>query len=43
MEELGHEVVVAEPEFKVVVVGLEKDPHLPEVSGPQEPPVGLEA
>ena len=34
LEELGHEVVAAE---------LEKGPHLPEVSEPQEPPVGLEA
>ena len=42
-EELGHEVAVAEPKFVIVAVGLEKGPHLLEVSGPQEPPVGLEA
>ena len=32
LEELGLEVVVAEPEFRVVAVGLEKGPHSPEVS-----------
>ena len=42
-KELGHEVVVAEPEFGVVVAGLEKGSHLPEVSEPKEPSVGLEA
>ena len=42
-EELGHEVAATEPEFEVVAAGLEKGPHLPEVLGPQEPLVGLEA
>ena len=42
-KELGHEAVAVEPEFEVVTVGLEKGPHSPEVSRPQEPPVGLEA
>ena len=41
-EELGHVVVAAEPEFEVVVAGLEKGPHLPKVLEPQESPVGLE-
>ena len=41
-EELGHGVVAVEPEFEVVVVGLEKGPHSPEVLGPQESPVGSE-
>ena len=40
-EELEHEVTVAEPEFAIVAAGLEKGSHLPEVSKPQEPPVGL--
>ena len=40
-EELGHEVVAAKLEF--VAAGIEKGPHLPEVSEPQELPVGLEA
>ena len=40
---LGHEVAAAEPEFVIVAAGLEKGPHLPEVSEPQEPLVGLEA
>ena len=34
---------MAEPEFIIVVVGLEKGPHFPEVLEPQEPPVGLGA
>ena len=42
-EELEHVVVAAEPEFEVVAVELEKGPHLPEVSRPQKPSVGLEA
>ena len=42
-EELEHEVVAAEPEFVIVAAGLEKSPHFPEVSGPQEPSVGLGA
>ena len=42
-EELEHEAAAVEPEFAIVVAGLEKDLHLPEVSEPQEPPVGLEA
>ena len=42
-EELEHEVVAAEPEFIIMVAGLEKGPHLPEVSEPQESSVGLEA
>ena len=42
-KELEHEVVVAEPEFAIVAVGLKKGPHLPEVSEPQEPLVGLKA
>ena len=42
-EELGHGVVVAEPEFEVVAAWLKKGPHSPEVLGPQEPPVGSEA
>ena len=33
--------MAAEPEFAIVVARLEKGPHLPEVSGPQELPVGL--
>ena len=43
LEELEHEVAAAEPEFVIVAAGLEKGPHLPEVSEPQEPPVGLGA
>ena len=39
---LEHEAEVAEPEFAIVTAGLEKDPHSPEVSGPQELPVSLE-
>ena len=35
--------MAAEPEFAIVAVGLEKGPHLPKVSEPQEPPVGLGA
>ena len=42
-EVLEHEAAAAEPEFAIVAVGLEKGPHLPEVSEPQEPSVGLEA
>ena len=42
-EELEHEVAAAEPEFEIMVVRLEKGPHLPEVSKPQEPSIGLEA
>ena len=42
-EVLGHEVVAAEPKFAIVAAGLEKGLHLPEVSEPQEPPVGLGA
>ena len=42
-EELGHGVVVTEPEFEVVAVGLEKGLHSPKVSGPQELPVGSKA
>ena len=30
-----------EPKFVIVVVGLERGPHLPEVLEPQESPVGL--
>ena len=40
-EELEHEVVVEELEFVIVATGLEKGPHLPEVSEPQELSVGL--
>ena len=42
-EVLGHEVVVAELEFVIMAAKLEKGPHFPEVSEPQEPPVGLGA
>ena len=42
-EELGHGVVVVEPEFGVVVMGLEKGLHSPKVLRPQEPPVGSRA
>ena len=42
-EVLGHEATGAESEFVIVAAGLEKRPHLPEVSEPQEPPVGLGA
>ena len=42
-EELRHEVVAAEPEFEVVVAGIEKGLHLPEILGLQEPSVGSEA
>ena len=42
-EELEHEVAAAKPKFVIVTAGLEKGPHLPEVSEPQEPPVGLGA
>ena len=41
-EVLRHEVTT-EPKFAIVAVGLERGPHLPEVSEPQEPPVGLGA
>ena len=41
-EELRHGVVAVEPEFEVVVAGLEKGPHSSEVLAPQEPSVGLE-
>ena len=41
--EVELEVEVAEPEFVIVVAGLEKGPHLPKVAEPQEPPVGLGA
>ena len=34
---------MAEPEFTIVAAGLDKGPHLPEVSEPQEPSVGLGA
>ena len=43
LEVLGHEVAAAESEFAIMAVELEKGLHLPEVSGPQEPSVGLEA
>ena len=43
LEELGHEVVAAEPEFAIMMAELEKGPHLPEVSEPQESPIGLGA
>ena len=42
-EELEHEVVAAEPEFAIMAAGLERGPHLPEVSEPQELSVGLGA
>ena len=42
-EEFELEVAAAELEFAIMVVGLEKGPHLPEVLEPQEPPVGLGA
>ena len=42
-EVLRHEVVATKPEFVIMAAGLEKGPHLPEVSGPQEPSVGLGA
>ena len=42
-EELEHEVVAAEPKFVIMAAGLEKGPHLPEVSEPQELTVGLGA
>ena len=42
-EVLGHEVVVAELEFVIMAAKLEKGPHFPEVSEPQELPVGLGA
>ena len=42
-EELEHGVVAVEPEFRVMAAEFEKGPHSPEVLGPQEPPVGLEA
>ena len=42
-EVLGHEVEATEPEFVIVVAGLEKGPHLLEVVEPQELPVGLGA
>ena len=41
-EVLGHEAEATEPGFAIVAAGLEKGPHLPEVSEPQEPPVDLE-
>ena len=41
--EVELEVEAAEPGFAIVAAGLEKGPHLPEVSEPQEPPVGLGA
>ena len=43
LEELEHEVGAAEPEFVIVVAGLERGPHLPEVLEPQEPSVSLGA
>ena len=42
-EVVEHEVVATEPEFVIVAAGLEKGLHLPEVSEPQELPVGLGA
>ena len=42
-EVLEHEAAAAEPEFAIIAAALEKGPHLPEVSEPQEPPVGLGA
>ena len=42
-KELEHKVAVAEPKFAIVAAKLEKGPHLPEVSEPQEPSVGLGA
>ena len=39
---LGHEAAAVEPEFAIVGAGFEKGPHLPEVFGPQEPPIGSE-
>ena len=42
-EEFELEAEVAEPEFVVVAAGLERGPHLLEVSEPQELLVGLGA
>ena len=42
LEVLEHEAAAVESEFAIVAAGLEKGLHLPEVSEPQGPLVGLE-